>query len=88
MSTLALEVSDWNAARRAELDEVPDDLTVAELIGEVRDAMSLPRDTPYELIYAGEKLARGSTLEEIGIRSGEEVTIAPEVSAGARGPAR
>ena len=88
MSTLALEVSDWNAARRAELDEVPGDLTVAELIGEVRDAMALPRDTPYEMIYGGEKLSRGSTLEEIGIRSGEELTIAPEVSAGAHGPSR
>ena len=87
MSTLAIEVADWNAARRAELDAVPDDLTVAELIGEVRDAMSLPRDTPYELIYGGEKLARGSTLGEVGIRSGEELTIAPEVSAGGH-PAR
>ena len=88
MSTLALEVADWNAARRTELDDVPDLLTVAELIGEVREAMSLPRDTPYELIYSGEKLARGSTLEEIGIRSGEELTIAPEVSAGVRHRAR
>ena len=86
MSTLALEVSDWNSSRRAEMDEVPDDLTVAELIGEVREAMALPRDTPYELIFAGEKLARGSTLLEAGVHSGEELTIAPEVSAG-RAPA-
>ncbi len=83
MSTLALEVSDWNASRRAELEDVPGDLTVAELIGEVREAMSLPRDTPYELLYGGEKLARSATLDEAGIRSGEEMTIAPEVSAGA-----
>ena len=82
MSTLTLEVADWNASRRAELEEVPDDITIGELIGEVRDAMSLPRDTPYELIYQGEKLNRGSTLEDIGVSSGEELTIAPEVSAG------
>jgi len=82
MSTLSLEVADWNQSRRAELDEVPDDLTVAELIGEVREAMALPHDTPYELIYQGEKLARGSTLEEAGVHSGEALTIAPEVSAG------
>lgn len=88
MSTLALEVSDWNASRRAELDEVPGELTVGELIGELREAMSLPRDTPYELIHAGAKLARGLTLEEAGLRSGEEVIIAPEVSAGVRRLAR
>ena len=82
MSTLALEVTDWNASRRAALDEVPDDLTVAELIGELRDSLSLPHDTPYHLIYQGEKLSRGATLEEAGIQSGEELTIAPEVSAG------
>ena len=82
MTTLALDVADWNASRHAELPEVPPDLTVGELIGEVRDAMSLPRDTPYELIYRGAKLNRAATLEEVGVETGEELTIAPEVSAG------
>ena len=82
MSTLTLEVADWNASRRAELADVPDDLTVGELIGEVREAMYLPRDTPYHIIYQGQKLSRGSTLEEAGVQTGEELTIAPEVSAG------
>ncbi len=82
MNTLTLEVTDWNASRRAELKEVPNDITVGELIGEVREAMSLPRETPYELIHQGEKLNRGATLEESGVQDKQELTVAPEVSAG------
>jgi hypothetical protein len=81
-STIALDVMDWNASRRAELADVPPETTVGELVAEVREAMGLPRDTPYELIYQGEKLHRGATLGEVGLRNGEELTIAPEVSAG------
>lgn len=82
MATLALEVTDWNASRRAELPEVPDDLEVSNLIDEVREALNLPRDTPYSLIHDGQKLNRADTLQEAGVRTGEELTIAPEVSAG------
>jgi hypothetical protein len=82
MGTIALEVTDWNESRHADLPEVPDDITVSELIGEIRDAMSLAPDTAYELIYAGEKLNRSALIEETGVRSGDQLTIAPEVSAG------
>ena len=82
MSTMTVEVKDWSASRRAELADVPEDMTVAELIGEVREAMSLPRDTPYHLIHDGAKLHRGTTLEQAGVRAESELTIAPEVSAG------
>lgn len=80
--TIALEVTDWNASRRATFPEVPSDFEVSRLIDEVLEPMSLPSDTPYALIHQGQKLSRGSTLEEAGVRSGDELTIAPEVSAG------
>ena len=82
MATLALEVTDWNESRRAELPDVPDELTVGDLIEELRDPLSLAQDTSYELIWNGEKLNRSATLEESGIETGDELTIAPEVSAG------
>jgi len=37
----------------------------------------------YQLLFDGEKLSQGTTLAEIGVESGDELTIAPEVSAGA-----
>ena len=82
MAAISLKVTDWNRSRRAELSGVPSDSTVGELLSDVREAMSLPRETPYHLIYGGQKLHRTLTLEEAGIEEGEEVTIAPEVSAG------
>ena len=44
--------------------------------------MHLPRETLYHLIYGGQKPPRTTTLEGAGIEDGEEVVIAPEVSAG------
>lgn len=82
MATMTLAVTDWNESQRAELPEVPDDLEVAQLIDEVREALGLPADTPYSLIHEGQKLNYADTLSESGVRSGEELTIAPEVSAG------
>ena len=82
MAALNLAVVDWNRSRRAEISEVPSDFTVGELLSEVSEEMRLPRETPYHLIYGGQKLPRTTTLEEAGIEDGEEVVIAPEVSAG------
>lgn len=82
MSAVNLGVVDWNRSVRAHLEEVPLDTTVGELLAEVREALQLPSRTPYDLIHEGRKLARGLTLEEVGIEDGEEVTVAPEVSAG------
>ena len=82
MAVLSLAVVDWNHSRRADLSDVPTDTSVGELLSEIREAMHLRRETPYHLIYGREKLPCSATLEEIGIEDGEEVTIAPEVSAG------
>jgi hypothetical protein len=81
MQTLTIEVTDWSRSQIAELSDLPLDMTVGEVLDEVQDAMSLPRE-PFHLLFEGDKLNRSSTLEEIGVKSGDELTIAPEVSAG------
>lgn len=83
MQMLSVEVTDWSRSQVAELNDVPFDMTVEELLSEAQDAMALSGDT-YHLLRDGEKLARTSTLVEAGVRSGDELTIAPEVSAGSR----
>ena len=83
MSALSFAVVDWNRSRsRAELSNIPGETTVGEVLSELRESMQLPRDAVYHLIHGGEKLSRSATVEEVGIGEGEEVTIAPEVSAG------
>lgn len=81
METLTIEVTDWSRSQVAELSELPLDMTVGEVLDEVQGAMSLPRE-PYHLLFDGEKLNRSATLEEVGVETGNELTIAPEVSAG------
>lgn len=81
MQTLSIEVTDWSRSQFAELSDLPPDMTVGEVLDEVQDAMSLPRE-PYHLLFDGDKLNRSATLEELGVESGDELTIAPEVSAG------
>lgn len=81
MQTLTIEVADWSRSQVAELSDLPPDMTVGEVLEEVQDAMSLPREA-YHLLFGGDKLNRSTTLEELGVQSGDELTIAPEVSAG------
>ena len=81
--TLTVEIADWSRSQVAELNEILPSMTVEELLGEAQDAMALSGDE-YHLLLEGEKLARSATLEEAGVESGDELTIAPEVSAGTR----
>ena len=81
MQTLNIEVTDWSRSQVADLSDLPPDMTVGEVLDEVQDAMSLPRE-PYHLLFDGDKLNRSATLEELGVETGDELTIAPEVSAG------
>lgn len=81
-AALKLAVRDWSRSRHATLFGIPTDVTVGELLAEVRDEMELPRETPFHLLYDGQKLNRTLTLEEIGLEDEAEMTIAPEVSAG------
>jgi SUMO-like protein len=82
MTALNLAIVDWSRSRRADFTEVPSDTTMGELVTEVKEAMQLARDTPFHIIYGGTKLQRDLTLDEVGVEDGEEITIAPEVSAG------
>ena len=82
MNAMSLNIVDWNRSRKAEIADVPSSTTVGELLQEIREAMHLGRETLYHLIYGGAKLNRTSSLEEAGLQDGEEVTVAPEVSAG------
>jgi hypothetical protein len=81
MHTLTLEVTDWSRSQFADLPDLPSTMTVGEVLDEVRDAMSLPREA-YHLLFDGQKLNRTATLEDAGVETGDELTIAPEVSAG------
>jgi hypothetical protein len=81
MQTLTIEVTDWSRSQIAELSDLPLDMTIGEVLDEVQDAMSLPRE-PFHLLYEGDKLNRSVTLDEAGVKSGDTLTIAPEVSAG------
>lgn len=82
-ASVSFVVADWNRSRtRAQLANIPGRTTIGELLSELRDSMRLPREAVYHLIHGGEKLSRTATVEEAGIAEGEEVTIAPEVSAG------
>ena len=82
MNAVHVSVLDWTQSRRADLDEVPTETTVGELVDAVKEAMALPPRTPYDLIRRDEKLPRGVTLQQVGVVDGEELTVAPEVSAG------
>jgi hypothetical protein len=82
MTTLTVRITDWSRSLPGtEFLDIPSDVTVGEILDEATEAMSLPNQN-YHALYEGEKLNRSATLEEIGIESGEELTIAPDVSAG------
>ena len=82
MATLSIHVTDWSRSQVADFPEVATDTTVDELIQALEESMSLDGNV-YHLLANGEKLNRTATLEEVGVESGDELTIAPEVSAGA-----
>ena len=82
MTTLTVRVTDWSRSQPGtEFLDIPSDVTIGELLDQAQETMALP-DQNYHALFEGEKLNRSATLEEIGIESGEELTIAPDVSAG------
>lgn len=77
--------TDWEGTRRAYLEGVPLNATVAEILDEAARTMDLAADTSYRALFDGRNLNRGETLDEIGITSDVEMEIIPEVSAGGGG---
>jgi hypothetical protein len=82
MRTLNLAVTDWAGNQGTRLEDVPVDMTVGDLLAEIKEELGLPPRTPYHLVHHDTKLSHGLTLEEVGVKDDEEVTVAPEVSAG------
>jgi hypothetical protein len=82
MQALNLKLSDWNGTQTLDLSDVSPETTAGEILADVTDYLHLSPGTPYHLIYQGQKLNRSSSLEEVGVEDGDEVVIAPEVSAG------
>jgi hypothetical protein len=77
-----LTITDWDDTRRAHLEDVPRNATVAEILEEARRAMELSTDTSYQLLAGGRQLNQMESLSEAGIESGAELEILPEVHAG------
>jgi len=82
MGTLNLMVKDWAGNQGTRLEDVPLDMTVGELLAEAKVELGLPPRTPYHLLHNDTKLGQGLTLQEVGVKDDEEVTVAPAVSAG------
>ncbi len=77
-------VSDWEGNRQVQLEGVPRNATVSELLDEVRRMMELPTDTDYQAVREGLKLNNMQTLREAGIEADTALEIHPEVTAGGR----
>ena len=79
---ITLSVKDWEGTRRAHLEDVPRNATVAEIVDESRRLMGLPSDTSYHLVLGSRALSGVDTLEEAGVESEAELEILPRVHAG------
>ncbi len=77
-----LAFTDWNGTRRAELEGVHENATVGETLAEAVRALGLPLRTFYHAYLGGRQLSQAETLREAGIRTDDDLRIAPEVSAG------
>jgi hypothetical protein len=74
--------SDWEGNRRVQLEGVPRNATVSELLDEVRRLMELPTDTGYQAVRGQVALNNMQTLREAGIEADTALEIHPEVTAG------
>jgi hypothetical protein len=77
-----LTVTDWEKTRRAHLEDVPRNATVAEILEEARRLMELSTDTSYQLVLGDRQLNQMESLLDAGVESGAEMEILPEVHAG------
>ena len=73
---------DWLGAKKASLDGVSIDATVAEVIDEASRAMELPADVSYQAALGSQELNHMESLREIGVESDLDLEIFPDVDAG------
>jgi len=81
-SYLTLNVSDWDHTRSVQMD-VPWDASVSEVVEEARLGLQLPSDVSYSALFGNRLLGRMETLRDVGVDSGADFEIMPEVEAGA-----
>ena len=89
MSTIRIRVSDISGSRLREV-EAPDDVQVGRILVLLIERMGLPINSPdgqlmsYKLHHrrSGRQLLETQTFAEAGVRSGDELRMQPEITAG------
>jgi hypothetical protein len=79
---MSITVHDWENTRRAHLEDVPANASVAEILEEARRLMGLSADTPYKLLRGERQLNGMDSLADAGIEPADDLEILPEVHAG------
>lgn len=92
MDTIRMRILDVSGGRSCDLD-APDDVPIDRILVLLVEKMSLPLNSPdgqimsYKLHHrrTGTQLLGEQTLMEAGVRSGDELRLQPEITAGQRG---
>jgi len=89
MSMIKMQVSDISGSRVNEV-EAPDDVPVNRILVVLVERMNLPLNSPdgqlmsYKLHHrrTGQQLLDSQTLAQAGVRTGDELRLQPEITAG------
>ncbi len=89
MATLHLRIWDITSSRSQDV-EVPSDIPIARILVLLVEKMSMPLNSPdgqlmsYKFHHkqSGQQLLENKTLEEVGVRDGDDLRIQPEITAG------
>jgi hypothetical protein len=73
---------DWDGSRKAQLENVPRESTVGQMLNEAVSHLGLPLQHLYQASLRGRELDPGQTLDDLGIESDIEIDLVPVVSAG------
>lgn len=79
---LDVTLVDWDGSRKAQLEDVPRTSTVGQVVAEAVAHLGLPLQHLYQAVYQGRELDPGQTLDELGVETDVEFSLAPVVSAG------
>lgn len=89
MGTVNIRVTDISGSRNRDV-EAPDDVTADRIIALLVERMKLPLNSPdgqimiYKLHHrrTGQQLLDNQTFADIGVLSGDELRLQPEITAG------
>lgn len=90
MPSTLIRVLDVSGSRARDVD-APDDVAVNRIVALLVEKLSLPLNSPdgqimsYKLYHrrTGQQLLDGQTLADVGVLSGDELRLQPEITAGA-----